>query len=276
MCENRIPIVIKDINKIIRDIKKIEELICKPTVNCMIQSVENMCSIQTDAQMDQEIDIRLLKSPDMTITEMKKNEPNLHIILSYLEYWTNIIWVIERCLSENEELLVHECYQFKEKVFQLINALGYENYYCKKEKKILLIRRMTTLVALSEIWNYRDLDYIFKYSHFTTEHDIYKKWKLLLQMEKYFAVNIRQIEEINKAIKEDVQFLLKVLKSYFNNEKMPLYEELMNNDDEIVPQIEYWCDETYQMLLLSFIEMYYSDRIICNRELRKRRLGKKA
>lgn len=192
-------------------------------------------------------------------------------VLRYLEYLANIINLCNTTCPQELADCEKEYLYLIENVESLIEYFGYEQKEFVDEEKVFLVEKNSAASAVVEIVE-SDIAYdVIEYNHYLMKGDIKGKQKILKVLADKFESMRSNISSINKNLESNTGFLLNNMNIRHNNlegTKEIHYVKSLSSE-----QLEEWYDETYQMLLLCFLE---NDNIERNRKVDelKREIGR--
>lgn len=188
-------------------------------------------------------------------------------ILFYLEYVGNLIWLCNRFLENQDKDIDKEYVFLQENVLSLIESLNYELKVFEEYEKVLLVEKNAAAMAVAEIAD-MDISYdIIEYNHYMLKGDIAKKKKILLALADKFEPLRNDLKKIDKELESNIGYLLNKMNIRHNNlEGKNAIKYVINMNDN---ELEGWYDETYQMILLAFLESENIERNIKVANLKK-------
>lgn len=204
----------------------------------------------------------------ITYDEVKRNIEDINVVLNYLEYISNLIWLCnEEYIDIGEEYDVE--YQYlQENVIGLVEDLGYEIRALDEEQRTLIVEKNPAVTAVSEIVPIKLSNKVIEYNHFHLKGELEEKRKILLSLADKFEPLRKQLKNVNPNLESNMGFLLNKMNIRHNNkEGKNASEYVVNLADE---ELEKWYDETYQMLLLAMLEVDNIERNRMVNELKKK------
>lgn len=204
----------------------------------------------------------------ITFGEVKKNIEDINVVLNYLEYISNLIWLC----NDKYMYIVEDCdaeYQYlQENVIGLVEDFGYEIKVLDEEERVLIVEKNPAVTAVSEIVPIELSNKVIEYNHFRLKGELEEKRKILLSLADKFEPLRNQLKNINSTLESNTGFLLNKMNIRHNNkEGKNASEYVANLADE---ELEKWYDETYQMLLLAMLEVDNIERNRKVNELKKK------
>lgn len=196
-------------------------------------------------------------------------------ILIYLEYLANMIWLCDKGLSRWDYYWSTKYYEWlKENLADIIDSMNYETQIFEDEEKVILIEKNAAATAVAEIIEPELAYEVIQYNHYLMKGNIEGKRRIL----KILADKVEPIKaefkrlKIHKELESDVGFLLNKMNIRHNNiEGKNAIDYVKNLTEE---EMEYWYDETYQLILLCILEYDNIQRIEKIAELKKKMIGK--
>lgn len=207
----------------------------------------------------------------ITYQDIKEYGENQNVVLNYLEYVANLIWLCNTKILDDEIENYDVEYQYlQENVEGLIEDLGYEAKALNEEERVLLIEKNPAAIAAAEIAPSEVSYKIIEYNHFRLKGDIETKRNILLLLADKFEPVRGELKKVDSTLESNIGYLLNKMNIRHNNKDGKNASEYVTNiSDE---ELEQWYDETYQMLLLSMLEL---DNIERNKKVTelKRKIG---
>ena len=189
-------------------------------------------------------------------------------ILFYLEYVSNIIWLCNEKYLDGSEDYNDEYLYLQENVIRLLDDLGYETKVFKDEEKVILVEKNAAMTAVAEVVDPNTAYAVIEYNHHILKGNIAQKQRILRILADKFEPMRGELKKVNKELESNTGYLLNKMNIRHNNiEGKNAVEYVKNLSDE---ELEEWYDETYQMLLLCFLEydnIERSKRIIKLKEI---------
>lgn len=171
-------------------------------------------------------------------------------VLFYLEYVSNIIWLCNQ--KYYGESIEDEYIYLQENVIRLIEDLGYEKKTFAEEEKVILVEKNAAMTAVAEIADQMTANAVIEYNHHLLKGNIVEKQRILKILADKFEPIRGELKRVNKELESNTGYLLNKMNIRHNNiDGKNAIEYVKNLSDE---QLEEWYDETYQMLLLCFLE----------------------
>lgn len=173
-------------------------------------------------------------------------------ILFYLEYVSNIIWLCNEKYLDGSEDYNDEYLYLQENVIRLLDDLGYEKKVFEDEEKVILVEKNAAMTAVAEVVDPNTAYAVIEYNHHLLKGDIAEKQRILKLLADKFEPLRGELKRVNKELESNTGYLLNKMNIRHNNmEGKNAIEYVKNLSDE---ELEEWYDETYQMLLLCFLE----------------------
>lgn len=189
-------------------------------------------------------------------------------ILLYLEYVRNLIWLCNTKFLRNTKNYDNDYRYLQENVECLIEDLGYEPKIFEKDEKVLLVEKSATATAAAEIVEQPVACKVIEYNHFLMKGEIEEKRSILLVLANKFEAIQHEIKKIDSKLESDIGYLLNKMNIRHNNIEGKMENGYVANLS--LKELEMWYDETYQMLLLAFLEKENAERHKKINELKKK------
>lgn len=188
-------------------------------------------------------------------------------ILVFLEYVVNVMVLCDSCMSGewewNKEFGI-----LKQNVANIVDSLNHEIKVIKEEEKTILVEKSAAATAVAEIMEVENSYMIFEYNHYLLKGDIIRKKSILKALADCFEGKKKQIKSINNSLASEIGCLLNKLNIRHNNvegEKAEEFTQQLSSEE-----LEEWYDDTYQLLLLAFLEVDNAERRQKVRDLQRR------
>ena len=173
-------------------------------------------------------------------------------ILFYLEYVSNIIWLCNEKYLEGSEDYNDEYQYLQENVISILDDLGYETRVFEDKEKVILVEKNAAMTAVAEVVDSNTAYAVIEYNHHLLKGDIAEKQRILKLLADKFEPMRGELKKVNKELESNTGYLLNKMNIRHNNmEGKNAIEYVKNLTNE---ELEEWYDETYQMLLLCFLE----------------------
>ena len=179
-------------------------------------------------------------------------------ILLYLEYMINMIYLVNNHIKNSFFEIEKEYIYLEENVNGLIDDLGYEPKEFEEKEQVILVEKNSAATAVAEIVEPELAYEVLSYNHHTMKGDIERKQKILKVLADKFEALRPQIKNINGELESNIGFLLNKMNIRHNN--LQGKNEIQYVKHLSKKELEAWYDETYQMLLLAFLEVDNEDR----------------
>lgn len=189
-------------------------------------------------------------------------------ILLYLEYVSNLIWLCNERFIEKQSDYDDEYEYLQENVLGLIEDLGYEAKVFEDEEKVLLVEKNAAATAVAEIMEPLISCKVIEYNHFLLEGNIEEKRNILLALADKFEPIRPELKKINSNLEKNIGYLLNKMNIRHNNKDGKMASGYVANLSS--EELEKWYDETYQILLLAFLEKENIERNKKIDELKKK------
>lgn len=173
-------------------------------------------------------------------------------VLFYLEYVANIIWLCNEKYLDGSDDFDDEYTYLQESVIRILDDLGYDAKVFEDEEKVMLVEKNAAMTAVIEIVDPKSAYVVAEYSHHLLKGNIDEKQRILKLLADKFEPMRGELKKVNKDLESNTGYLLNKMNIRHNNiEGKNAIEYVKNLSDE---ELEEWYDETYQMLLLCFLE----------------------
>lgn len=173
-------------------------------------------------------------------------------ILVYLEYVSNIIWLCNEKYLDGSEDYNDEYQYLQENVIGLLDDLGYEKKVFADEEKVILVEKNAAMTAVAEVSDPNTAYAVIEYNHHILKGNIAENQRILKILADKFEPMRGELKKVNKELESNTGYLLNKMNIRHNNmEGKNAIEYVKNLSDQ---ELEEWYDETYQMLLLCFLE----------------------
>lgn len=114
----------------------------------------------------------------ITFGEVKKNIEDINVVLNYLEYISNLIWLCNEEYIDNIGEFYDAEYQYlQENVIGLVEDLGYEIKVLDEEQRVLIVEKNSAVTAVSEIVPIKLSNKVIEYNHFRLKGELEEKRK---------------------------------------------------------------------------------------------------
>lgn len=173
-------------------------------------------------------------------------------VLFYLEYVSNIIWLCnEKYLAGSEDYDDDYIY-LQENLTGILDDLGYEAKVFEDEEKVILVEKNAAMTAVAEVVDQKTAFAVIEYNHHLLKGNIAEKQRILKILADKFEPMRVELKKADKDLESNTGYLLNKMNIRHNNvEGKNAIEYVKNLSDK---ELEEWYDETYQMLLLCFLE----------------------
>lgn len=181
---------------------------------------------------------------------LMQNFSDFDNIINALEYYSNILYIVEYKIDKLVSLPLRGCEEYKmllENIDILIDQLHYKKQTFEEEDKVILVPKDPAATAVAEISS-KDVAFaILKYHHASLKGQIEEKRKLLLSIANEYE------PLLNKPIAGFKEYFDKAT-NMLNNMNIRHNNKSGKNKKELVAQmgddeLESWYDELYQLLL---------------------------
>lgn len=172
-------------------------------------------------------------------------------ILVLLEYILNVMSLCDAYMPEASEWS-KEFGMLEQNVLNIVSSLNYEVKVLEEEEKTLLVEKSAAATAVAEIMEAETAYTVIKYNHYLLKGDLVHKKQILKALADKFEGKKQQINSINNALASEIGCLLNKLNIRHNNmegAKAEAFTQQLSSEE-----LEEWYDDTYQLLLLAFLE----------------------
>lgn len=181
---------------------------------------------------------------------LSKNIDNFENIINHLEYYLNIIHLVEHKTDKIAQLPLRGCSEYwmlTENINILIEHLHYKKIVFDDEEKVILVPKDPAAIAVAEISSDDVAFAIMKYHHASLKGNLNEKKRLLLSIaHEYEPLLEKPVDGFTKYF-DDANNMLNNAHIRHNNKSGRDRKELIANmSDE---ELEHWYDELYQLLL---------------------------
>ncbi|MBR5565848.1 MAG: hypothetical protein IKW08_06765 [Roseburia sp.] len=172
-------------------------------------------------------------------------------ILILLEYILNVMSLCDACMPEYSDWN-KEFRMLEENIINIVNGLNYEIKVFEEDEKIILVEKSAAATAVAEIMEAETAYVVIEYNHYLLKGDLTRKKQILKVLADKFEGKKQQIKSINNNLVNEIGCLLNKLNIRHNNLEGSKAEEFTQQLSS--EQLEAWYDDTYQLLLLAFLE----------------------
>ena len=156
----------------------------------------------------------------ITFDEVKKNIEDINVVLNYLEYISNLIWLCNEEYIDNIGEFYDAEYQYlQENVIGLVEDLGYEIKVLDEEQRVLIVEKNPAVTAVSEIVPIELSNKVIEYNHFRLKGELEEKRKILLSLANKFEPLRNQLKNVNSTLESNTGFLLNKMNIRHNNKE---------------------------------------------------------
>lgn len=181
---------------------------------------------------------------------LSKDFDNFENIINHLEYYLNIIHLIEHKTDKIAQLPLRGCSEYwmmTENINILIEHLNYKKIVFDDEEKVILVPKDPAAIAVAEISSDDVAFAIMKYHHASLKGNLNEKRRLLVSIaNEYEPLLEKPIDGFYEYIKDAKNMLNNAHIRHNNKEGSDRKELIANMSDE---ELEHWYDELYQLLL---------------------------
>ena len=146
----------------------------------------------------------------------------------------------------------------------LIDDLNYEARVFEDKEQVILVEKNAATTAVAEIVEDEFVYDVLEYNHHTLKGNLDRKQRILKILADKFEEIRPQLKSINGTLESNTAYLLNKMNIRHNNmagKNVIPYVRDMSKED-----LETWYDETYQMILLSILEV---DNIERNKKVKE-------
>ena len=187
------------------------------------------------------------------------------LVLIYLEYMANIIQLCNLEINSSPSYHIERSYDYlRESVLGLIDDLNYEARVFEDKEQVILVEKNAATTAVAEIVEDEFVYDVLEYNHHTLKGNLDRKQRILKILADKFEEIRPQLKSINGTLESNTAYLLNKMNIRHNNmagKNVIPYVRDMSKED-----LETWYDETYQMILLSILEV---DNIERNKKVKE-------
>lgn len=182
----------------------------------------------------------------------------------YFEFVLNVLY---SCTVFDEVFLSEEGEFIRNNIRVLIEHFNYEIREFDDEEKVLIVEKNPAATAVSEIVENNVSKAVIEYNHFTMKGKLDEKQKILKLLGDKFEGKQEELKNINSTLEENTRFMLNNVNIRHNNTEGKSKKKAIC--DMEVNELEKWYDETYQLLLLGFLELDNVERMDKIKQLKK-------
>lgn len=180
-------------------------------------------------------------------------------ILIRLEYISNMMHLID--ITQIQDFDIFGAYgMLGENLKQLLEHIGYFQSVDKVSERVLIIPKDAAVMSVVEVANPTTVPYILQYNHFLLKGDIEQKSRILNLLGAELEPKRSDLAKRNIRLSEAVFFMLNNMNIRHNN-KIPGKNYKANVANMERNEIEEWYDDTYQLILLAYLELDNADRL---------------
>jgi len=185
-----------------------------------------------------------------------ENDYSANKMLLYLEYFSNLINLID--LKSDKEIYLErkEYVMLKEDIEQLVSYLQHQLIYNDEDESVIIAEINPVATAAANLVDIEIAMKIFKYNHYLMKGDLKNKRDILLSIANSFESIKSELKKYNQAaIVDKVGFLLNNINIRHNNLEGSGKKEFTANMNE--KELENWYDTAYDVLLLAILTHDY-------------------
>ena len=184
-----------------------------------------------------------------------KNKLRDEQALVYFEYLANMIRLCDMALFQWSYYWSTKYYEvLKDNLSDVVDSLNYEMKIIEEDEKVILVEKNVAATAVAEIVE-SELAYdVIQYNHYMMRGNIEGKRRILKVLADKIEPMRAEFKKLqkHKELESDIGFLLNKMNIRHNNiEGKNAVEYVKNMSEE---ELEYWYDETYQLILLCILE----------------------
>lgn len=172
-------------------------------------------------------------------------------VLVLLEYILNVMSLCDAYMPEDSEWS-KEFGMLQQNVVNVVNSLNYDVKVFEEEEKTILVEKCAAATAVAEIMEDETAYTVIEYNHYLLKGDLVRKKQILKALADKFEGKKKRIKSINNTLASEIGCLLNKLNIRHNNvegEKAEVFTQQLSPEE-----LEEWYDDTYQLLLLAFLE----------------------
>lgn len=205
-------------------------------------------------EFDKRNDFHFVKNP---------NNFNIDYLVSFCEYLQNLTIGLESSTTLDwfgDKRQVNVPF-ILEQIRIVIESIGY--MASSEDNVTIFVERSPAAIAVSESNQIpTNLSYkVIQYNHYSMSGNVEKKKQIIIQLAGILEPKSGELYKANAKLKDDLFFLFNNLNLRHNNIdpcNKGKYKEYVANMDKAT--LEDWYDRTYQMCLLAFLELEYSEQ----------------
>lgn len=144
----------------------------------------------------------------------------------------------------------------------------HEANFFEDEEKVLLVEKNAAATAVAETMEPSISYKVIEYNHFLLKGKIEEKRNILLALADKFEPIRPELKKVNSKLESNIGYLLNKMNIRHNNKDGKMAGGYVANLSS--EELEKWYDETYQMLLLAFLEKENVERNQKIDELKKK------
>lgn len=183
---------------------------------------------------------------------------DLNIALRYLEYVLNLMQLCQSVSDENENIYFSKEYDaLNENILSFVEYFNFQAIKFEDEERVLIVEKNPALTSVAEIVDDKIVWDVIKYNHYLLKGDLESKRKILSLLGSVLEGRREELKKVNdKTLDGDIFTLLNKMNIRHNNitpENKGKYYKYV--EELTTEKLEEWYDETYQLILLAFLEM---------------------
>lgn len=183
---------------------------------------------------------------------------DLDNIINTLEYYSNILYIVEHKIDKIVNLPLRGCSEYKmllENINILLDHLHYKKITLEEEEKVILVPKDPAATAVAEISS-KDIAFaILKYHHASLKGQLGEKRRLLLSIAHEYELLLKKpIDGFTEYFKMTRNILNNLNIRHNNTAKNEFLTQMSDKE------LESWYDELYQLLLFCVLIKDNRDR----------------
>ncbi len=191
---------------------------------------------------------------------------DVNYLVSFCEYSYNLIVCNQQYVNYWKLLEEFEIFRFYiQCVETVIDKIG---YMPNRQNGVTdFVPKNRAAIAVADLMD-SNLSYkVIEYNHHSMKGDLERKRATLLVLADKLEPQSDNLNKANSTLKNDLFFLFNSINIRHNNLGGKHYKPFVASMKD--SEIEQWYDETYQMCLLAFLELEYSKRKDCIKQLKE-------
>ncbi len=197
------------------------------------------------------------------------NKFDMDYLVSFCEFTYNFVSFSSGYVNKFDDQSTMERIRFYiQQVLKVMESIGYIPNSCNGVTDF--VQKNPASISVAEIVEPALSYKAIEYNHYSMKGDLERKRDILFQLGEQLTPRRKKLSEIASALEKNVFFMLNNLNIRHNNidkkagsDYHPTIAEMSKED------LEFYYDELYQMILLSFLELDNSERVPKITELKK-------